>query len=197
MMLIFRNHFVKKGFLVSLFFISLSDARLIDFEVINRGHEVFDLKEICKKSGQKHNLLVRAEDTSHVNCMGKRISILDFCRDQSQKQPFRRPFLRGYIATNEQEELGSRGFCITGDFVNLRFSCETESFRELCGDTEKGCNSLRRLYAYDLLNIYHTRVFEESDEHLICRFGPQDQDVKISPLNDDNSPHILPMIPDN
>lgn len=169
-------------------------ARLLSYEVTSRKHEVYELKEFCELSGHKHNLLVSAQNSHTVNCMGTRLRVKDFCLERPSNEE---SFLRGYVPfrgdSGEDGAYDDQVFCIMGVAARLSFSCESPGKRDYCRDPRKSCVKLGQSYAHDLELAYSARQYDDSDEILHCHYA---QKTKIEDSDSFDAPDIPPMIQD-
>lgn len=116
-----------------------------------------------------HMLLVSVKNPAALDCMGKEVRISQFCEEKVEKKNF----LRGYVNTKLEEvtcEYGLKAF--------LSLGCD-KSHKRFCREPEKGCLSLRGVYAKSLELDHHAFVEKDVDDVLNCYYGvPEVEKVK-------------------
>ncbi|GAB4421345.1 MAG: hypothetical protein OHK0056_32200 [Bacteriovoracaceae bacterium] len=147
---------------IMLLLISSLRAEVLKLDITSREEEYISFKEACEFMGHKHNLLVDYPDLLNLNCMGKNVSIKDFCL---KKYSGERKFLRGYVQPKLKEVV-----CEFGQQVVLSVACDKRD-KKYCEKPILGCEKLREIYAYSL-NLYHHSFLEKDvDDVLNCYFG--------------------------
>lgn len=155
--------FIKMATLLAILFSSLSNARILTFEVNEKERETFTAKEVCLFSLKKEAPLVEiGKDKTQVDCMSEMVSINAFCREKRKLDPF---FARGFY-----DEVNSKIVCQSARKIILKYECESKLER-FCEEATKGCLEMKERFAYEL-NIVHSGLSssEEGNKVLICLF---------------------------
>ncbi len=114
--------------------------------------------------GVKHLLLVDVINPIELDCMGKKVSIKDFCLKKVKKDKF----LRGYVNSKFKEVK-----CEMGDEAVLSLACNKED-RAFCKDPEKGCKKLLKAYAHSHTLNHYSYIEKDVDEVLNCFYSHPD-----------------------
>lgn len=112
----------------------------------------------------KHLLLVEVLDPLHIDCMGNKVSVKDFCLkklDDSQKEKF----LRGYV----NSKLGEVA-CEMGDEALVSIGCDKRD-KNFCKEPAVGCSRLKKIYAHAHEVDYHSFIKKDVDDVLNCYFS--------------------------
>ncbi len=138
-----------------------AQAEVLKFDIVGYQRKLFSYKEVCQKMVSKHMLLVSVKNPAVLDCMGKEVKVSDFCQDKVEKKNF----LRGYANTKLEEvtcEYGVKAF--------LSLGCD-KAHKSFCEDPEKGCTSLKKVYAHSLELDHHAFLEKDIDNVLNCYYG--------------------------
>lgn len=116
-------------------------------EVTGLQRQSFGLKEACIKAGFEHLLLVEAKNPTTVDCMGRDLNAMDFCR----KIEATKPLLRGIVSKSK-----SQIYCEYGETVSLSLICDQQHY-QYCQNAKIGCEQLRPIFA-DKLELMHSSL---------------------------------------
>lgn len=168
---------MKKLYL--LFLISFGALASITFEAEGLRRDFFTLKEACEEMGHQHNLLIKAQPPSQVDCMGRLIQATDFCLKKERSG--RPPLLRGVIDRVEDQVV-----CETGLAVQLGLDCQGSRGRRYCDEPETGCQELGQVFARKLVLAHSAVTGLGEDTRLNCFYSAK-------PTTDD-SLELIPML---
>lgn len=158
---------MKKFFQTFLFilFIFEAQAKIVRFDVSQANIKKFSFKDACQVMGHKNLILVEANNNYQLDCMGRTISALDFCRT---KYPEDNKLLRGYVDQKKKEVV-----CQSGNSAILAMTCDSKH-NKYCLSPEKSCERLRNIFAHRL-NLDHQSVLPSTSEYknrrLNCYFS--------------------------
>ena len=150
------------GFIVRLFisFILtpqfLWGAVLVD-DISITSKEIFTLKEFCQEMVTHPTPLIEVKSITTVDCMGKKVSVSDFCQKKMVTDPY---YLRGYALKDHVE-------CLSGKKVIFKYGCRKSD--QLCaGEARASCENLRQKIAYRLDLVHSSIIPKESGKQLNC-----------------------------
>lgn len=135
-----------KYLLLVLFSLS-TNAAVVKNDVTGLKRESFALKEACTKAGFEHLLLVEAKNATTIDCMGRDLNALDFCK----KVKGSGSLLRGFVSQSK-----SQVYCEYGETVSLSIVCDQKHY-QYCQNAERGCEQLRPVFA-DELKLMHSSL---------------------------------------
>lgn len=152
------------GFIVRLFISFLLTpqllwgAVLVD-EISLTSKETFSLSEFCQEMVTHPTPLIEVKSISTVDCMGKKVSVSDFCQKKMATDPY---YLRGYAKKDHVE-------CLSGKKVIFKYGCRKTD--HLCASEAKtSCENLRAKIAYRLDIVHSSIIPKESGKQLNCYF---------------------------
>ena len=145
-----------------LLFCATTKAGLIDLSQVDLKRESYSLKKVCSYMGHNHQLMVDAQNTQFVDCMGEMVSVQDFCQKVSKKDL---NLSRGFINSNM-----SLAYCDYASSVKIKFSCEKKQAKYCSSSAKKGCQKLGKFYARDHQLIHQTFI-DENPPLLSCLFS--------------------------
>lgn len=151
-----------KPFFLILFFISPSIfAEVLKFDITGYNRKLFSYKDVCQEMGAKHLLIIDVISPLELDCMGKRVSVKDFCLKKVNPQKF----LRGYVSTKLKEVT-----CEMGDEALLSLACNKQD-RRFCDKPQAGCEQLQKIYAFGHSLDHFSYNEKDVDDILNCYFS--------------------------
>lgn len=138
-----------KIFFFFLLFSQASFARLLEYDVVGSDKHFFELKNVCERMGHQHSPIIDITSMNEIDCMGKKIKVIDFCLQDFKKD---QKFIRGFADKKEKKiicELASR--------VMLKLECDTKNDIN-CMDSEIGCTEYKKTLAYNLKLAQHSLI---------------------------------------
>lgn len=149
---------MRFSFLYILLILSFgAQARLLQNEITGRETSTLSFRESCESLGHQDSLLVDPVGTDQLDCMGKKISIIDVCLKKREAQ-----FLKVSLLKNEV-------LCEYGKQVFLTISCD-ERDAHYCSESLKSCEKLQKIFALKLNLFRHSVVSREKEKVLNCLF---------------------------
>lgn len=134
------------------------DAAVLKHEVSTSKNYEFNFREMCEAMGSKNLELISAKSMTELDCMGKFFKIIDFCLS---KFPLDKNLTRGII-DNEKKKI----ICETSTSVMISVSCDSRDVK-YCLDPKKGCEELRKIYAYKLEVAHYSKL----EKNINCYFS--------------------------
>lgn len=110
--------------------------------------------------GEKDPVLIQTLDLSQLDCLGKKISVTDFCLKQKDLQ---QNLIRAYADAKKETVV-----CETADRVILSYQCEQGDL--YCAKSEEGCSRLGPVLAKKLSLYHHSLIEREEKKQLSCYF---------------------------
>lgn len=151
-----------KPFLFLLFLISSPlFAEVIKFDITGYDRKLYSYKEVCKEMGGKHLLIIDVISPLELDCMGKRVSVKDFCLKKVDPEKF----LRGYVSTKLKEVT-----CEMGEEALLSLACNKQD-RRFCDKPQAGCEQLQKIYAHGHSLDHFSYNEKDVDDILSCYFA--------------------------
>lgn len=141
-------------FLTILFFSQASFSRLLEYDVVGSDKRFFELKNVCERMGHLHVPIIEISSMNEIDCMGKKVNIIDFCLQDFKKD---QKFIRGFADKKEKKiicELASR--------VMLKLECDSKNDMN-CMDSEIGCTEYKKTLAYNLKLAQHS-LLDQNDK---------------------------------
>lgn len=133
----------------AFFFIPLlafSDIIQDDVSILEKNS--FSFKTVCIKSGIKDSPLIEVSSGTELDCMSKKVSVIDFCDREMATDPY---LLRAYI-----DEEKKKVTCVSGKKVYFRYLCVKLSDKDLCSkEAEQACREIKSKLARRL-DIAHS-----------------------------------------
>lgn len=105
--------------------------------------------------------MVDVLDPIHLDCMGEKVSVKDFCLKKINKEQF----IRGYINSKLNEvacEMGSEAF--------LSIGCDKRD-KHYCQNPIEGCRKLNKIFAYSHTLNHHSFNEKDVDNVLNCYYS--------------------------
>jgi hypothetical protein len=143
-----------------LFILSLIsvEAEVLKHEASSKTIKSFTFKEVCTGLGSKNNEMIEAKSLTEIDCMGKVFPVMQFCLNQF---PLEKTLARGIVNSKEKKVE-----CEMSASVTVSVSCDKRDLK-YCFDPKKGCEELRKIYAYRL-EVAHYSLLEKN---LNCYFS--------------------------
>jgi hypothetical protein len=108
-----------------LFIPWLAFAHVIQDDVSISGKVTFDLSYVCQRMVSHQAPLIDIISGTEIDCMGKRISVANFCEQELAQDPY---YLRGYVMPAERQVA-----CLSGKKVIFKYLCVKLSDQQYCG----------------------------------------------------------------
>ena len=118
----------------------------------------YTYQDFCQTMKAKDATLISVVLPDEMECFNQKFKIMDFCM---QKIPFAKNITRGYA--NEKEQ---KIYCEEAHSVMVSIACD-ERDMHYCLDPKKGCDMLKKIYAYRL-DVVHYSMLEKN---LNCYFS--------------------------
>jgi hypothetical protein len=154
--------------MISLLGSDEANSKVIEFWSGNGKLDRFTSKEACIKHGFKNTLLTDVKNFSEIDCMGKPLKALKFCRDLKNESSY---LLRGYALKEDNQVV-----CQYGSQVRLKVECSNK-YKKLCNNEKQGCLSLGTVYASELsLDYYSLGVDNKAAGKVLrCHFSSPEE----------------------
>ncbi len=123
----------------------------------------YSFSEVCKKSVTHESPLIEFISPKEIDCMGKKIQVMDFCDKEQAGDPY---FLRA-IATEATKEVS----CISGKRLVFKYLCAKKTDFVFCDVASLGCVEIKNQLA-KRLHIVRASVTKNSkgQKELNCYF---------------------------
>lgn len=133
---------------------SLAFAKIAEVRVLGEAEESFELKSVCEEMGLKENLMVDIVNAHEIDCMGRKLKVVDFCQKKFPKlKDQTKTFLtRSYVGLATK-----RVYCQRADSVLLRLVCDQEH-APYCEQPKAGCERLGAVFATQLPLVESTKI---------------------------------------
>lgn len=157
----------KLVFILSIFFLSnLTFGKALEVRVLSETEQSFDLKSVCEHAGVKDALLVDIKDAHRIDCMGKTVTVSDFCSQKfkDKKESEKLSLTKSYVGLATK-----RVYCQLGESVLVRLNCK-EGHQGLCKSASSGCEKLGSSFASHLPLQDSTKI----GDVLRCYFSAND-----------------------
>jgi hypothetical protein len=119
---------------------SFSDAKVLNFELVNADKHFFSFLEVCESIGKiEFPSLIGAIDQRSLNCLKSNVQVSTFCKKRFNKNV---RYTRGVVDLKKR-----RIFCEQADRVYLKYRCDTGS---LCEQKEFACEYFQSEFARNL-----------------------------------------------
>ncbi len=143
-----------------IFILSWSSyAGLTQYDVVGSDKIKIELKKVCEAMGVKEAPIVDILSMSELDCMGKKVSVLDFCSRDYKTDP---KFIRAYAEKKEKMVI-----CEKASRVHLKYECASKS-EEKCLDSEIGCYDFKKTLAINLKVYHHSLIAQGTKKILSC-----------------------------
>jgi len=133
-------------------------SKVLKHETTKQKVETYSFIDLCKTMKAKNTSLITPVNIGELECFNEKFSIIDFCL---QKSPLEKHLTRGYAVEKEKKI-----YCEQALSVMFSVSCD-ERDMHLCFNPKKGCEQLKKIYAYRL-DIAHYSMLEKN---LNCYFA--------------------------
>lgn len=165
-------------FSILLYTSVLSSKTLIKYELVNPLQSSFKFKEACRfviKDKKTYLPLIEKNDSTSIDCMGNKLDVIDFCKSKSKTNNEIRNFARAIIDEKEKKVL-----CQSAEIVISKLNCSSKKLTDLCFNTKKSCESLKKYLANQLDVIHHskTKSLENSFSTLNCFYQNKKRKVE-------------------
>lgn len=137
-------------------------AAVIKNDVSGLKRKAFSLKEACTKAGFDHLLMVEADSSLIVDCMGRKLNAHEFCKNNEGGDNF----IRGFVSASK-----SQVYCEYAEAVSLTISCD-QNHHKYCQNAKVGCGELKDVFA-NKLELMHSSL-TGTPVNLNCHFAISD-----------------------
>ena len=152
---------MKKWFLSLAFLFSLlNHAEVLKYDITGYDRTLHSYKEVCQKMGHKELLLIEVTDALHLDCMGSKVSIKDFCLQNTDKD--KGSLLRGFVNQKLQEVT-----CQYGESAYVSIACDKRD-KYLCQKPKESCERLSNVYALSHNLFEYSFIEKDVDDILNC-----------------------------
>lgn len=152
-----------------LFFAQNISAEVIRYDNSVSGSSEFSWSEACKYLTKRESPIIDFESVSHLNCMGVKKSVIDFCDYKEAANPY---FARAIVSKKNKTVI-----CQSSKRVILKWKCEGKTDK-YCKDPEIGCFLLKEKMARRL-KLAH-RSLTDKKSYLNCYFDTQKNSLKLN-----------------
>lgn len=135
-------------------------GKVLKYDITGYKRAYYSYKEVCTKLGLKELLLVDYVDALHLDCMGTKISVKDFCLQENKGHNL----LRGYVNPRLKEVTCQYG---SGAFVSI--ACDKRD-KYLCAKPKEGCERLNKTYALSHKLVEYSLIEKDVDNVLNCMY---------------------------
>lgn len=127
----------------------------------------YTFKDLCNKSVNHPTPLIEFIDTKTIDCMGKKIAVMDFCDQMRAADPY---YLRGIA-----DEATKTVICQSGRTLDFKYLCSKRSDDVFCRLASTGCLEIKNQLA-KRLNIVRgaITVNDKNQKELNCYFDAKD-----------------------
>lgn len=139
-------------------------GEVLKYDITGYNRTFHSYKEVCTKLGHKELLLVDYVDALHLDCMGTKVSVKDFCLQENKGKNL----LRGFVNPRLQEVTCQYG---TAAFVSI--ACDKRD-KYLCVKPKEGCERLNKIYALSHKLIEYSFIEKDIDNVLNCMYQRND-----------------------
>jgi hypothetical protein len=142
----------------------LAFAHIVQDDVSIQGKFRHSFKNVCIKMGHPDSPLVEVASGSTLDCMGRKIDIVEFCDKELAQDPY---FIRAYIDQDKQEVI-----CVTGTKVLFKYQCVKLTDKALCSKEAKfSCAYIQKKLARRLDMVHSSFTSNEKGiKQLNCYF---------------------------
>lgn len=123
---------------------------VIQDEVATTDKVSFSFKEVCQKTVTHESPLIDAVSGTELDCMGKKVSVGDFCDKEMAHDPY---YLRGYVKSDTKEVI-----CQSGKKVLFKYQCTRRNDKHLCASNPKNACQLIQQKLARRLDMVHSSV---------------------------------------
>jgi len=150
---------------IFLAFLSLpAFAEVLKYDITGYNRTFHTYKEVCTKLGHKELLLVDYVDALHLDCMGTKISVKDFCLQENKGKNL----LRGFVNRRLKEVT-----CQYGSAAFVSIACDKRD-KHFCTKPKEGCERLNKVYALSHKLIKYSFIEKDVDNVLNCMYQRRD-----------------------
>lgn len=150
---------MKTTLIVSTFLITSSAfSAVLKHEASKARYDEFPFREVCEKLGSKNLELIEAKSLSEIDCMGKVFPAIDFCL---YKFPLDKTLTRAIVDGKTKMVK-----CEHSESVMIAALCDERDLK-YCFDPKKGCEELRKIYAYRLETAHYSML----EKNINCYFA--------------------------
>ena len=154
---------IKATLFLFYLFCSLQSIASVSVLHTHKKIKTMSFKEACDAKFTGNSLLIDRINSSELDCTGKKLNIYEVC---SGSKLHGAPFARAIIA-----EDGDMIFCEYASTVKVTLPCKSSIINGRCEDEGKECETIRKIYAYDLVGVHSGVVYEYSKKKSIsCYF---------------------------
>lgn len=118
----------------------------------------YSYADFCSSMKAKSNALISSSGADEIECFNEKFKIIDFCM---QKSTMLKHLTRGYAVEKEKKI-----YCEEAQSVMISVSCDERDMR-FCFDPKKGCEMLKKIYAYRLEIVHYSML----EKNLNCYFA--------------------------
>lgn len=147
-----------------LFFPFISFAHIIQDDVAVSEKTRHSFKAVCSKMVTHESPLIEVVNGTELDCMGKKITVGNFCEKVSAADPY---YLRAYIDKEASEVV-----CVSGKKVLFKYQCVKIADKALCSQEAKtSCKFIQQKLAKRLDMVHASFVKNEKGiKQLNCFF---------------------------
>jgi len=153
-------------FLFTLLLILTPQAEVLKYDITGYDRSLHSYKEVCEGLGHKELLLIEVVDALHLDCMGEKVSVKDFCLQNKDKA--KGSLLRGYVNQKLNEVT-----CQYGSSAFVSIACDKRD-KYLCAKPKLGCERLNKVYALSHELFEYSFIEKDVDNVLNCMYQRKD-----------------------
>lgn len=136
---------------------ALSWGSVLVDDISLSSQQNYSLKEFCQEMVTHPTPLIEVKSITTVDCMGKKVSVGDFCLIKMAKDPY---YIRGYAKSEGVE-------CLSGKKVIFKYRCRKKD-THCSTDAKTTCSQLRTKLAYRLDLIHSSLIAKDDYRQLNC-----------------------------
>lgn len=133
-------------FLIPLFALSA----VIQDDVTVTDKATYSFSEVCQKMVTHESPLIDAISGTELDCMGKKVSVADFCDKELAHDPY---YLRGFVKKETKEVV-----CQSGKKVIFKYQCARIQDKHLCASNPASACQLIQATLAKRLDMVHSSV---------------------------------------
>ncbi len=158
---------MKKWSIIFPLLLSLGTfGEVLKYDITGYDRTLHTYKEVCEKMGHKELLLIEVTDALHLDCMGSKVSVKDFCLQNTLKD--KGNLLRGFVNQKLQEVT-----CQYGSSAYVSIACDKRD-KYLCQKPKESCERLANVYALSHELFEYSFIEKDVDDILNCVYQKKD-----------------------
>lgn len=146
-------------------------GKIVKDDLFLQSEKTFTFEKVCKDLLQRESPLIDAASIGKLDCMGKTVEVIDFCKKEFPEEP---GLARGLVDLESKKVK-----CQIASRVIMSYQCAGGD--GLCADKDIGCYLLKERFAANL-KISHASILQGKDSSkLNCYFSSSKGDEVLKP----------------